>query len=47
MISTGGTIPLRTALLDKNFEGPQQATAFPMAAAAGATYVRLSVSWKG
>ena len=47
MISTGGTIPLRTALLDKNFQGPQQATAFPMAAAAGATYVRLSVSWKG
>jgi hypothetical protein len=47
VISTGGTIPLRTALLDKNFQGPQQATAFPMAAAAGATYVRLSVSWKG
>jgi hypothetical protein len=46
VISTGGTIPLRTALLDQNFEGPQQATAFPMAAAAGATYVRLSVAWK-
>lgn len=46
VISTGGTIPLRTALLDPQFEGPQQATAFPMAAAAGATYVRLAVSWK-
>jgi hypothetical protein len=46
VISTGGTIPLRTALLDKSFEGPEQATAFPMAAAVGATYVRLSVSWQ-
>ena len=45
VIPTGGTIPLRTALLDREFEGPQQATAFPMAAAAGATYVRLGVSW--
>jgi Cellulase (glycosyl hydrolase family 5) len=47
VISTGGTIPLRTALLDKNFEGPEQAIAFPMAAAAGASYVRLAVSWSG
>jgi len=46
VISTGGTIPLRTALLDPEFEGPQQATAFPMAAAAGATYVRLPVPWR-
>ncbi len=46
VIPTGGTIPLRTALLDREFEGPQQATAFPMAAAAGATYVRLGVSWR-
>jgi hypothetical protein len=46
VISTGGTIPLRTALLDRNFEGPQQAIAFPMAAATGASYVRLSVSWR-
>jgi hypothetical protein len=46
VISTGGTIPLRTALLDPEFEGPQQASAFPMAAAAGASYVRLAVSWK-
>jgi Cellulase (glycosyl hydrolase family 5) len=46
VIATGGTIPLRTAILDQAFEGPEQATAFPMAAAAGATYVRLSVAWK-
>jgi hypothetical protein len=45
VISTGRTIPLRTALLDQNFEGPQHAIAFPMAAATGASYVRLSVSW--
>ena len=47
VITTGGTIPLRTALLDPAFEGSEQATAFPMAAAGGATYVRLSVAWKG
>jgi hypothetical protein len=47
VISTGGTIPLRTALLDSNFQGPERATAFAMAADAGATYVRLSVAWKG
>ena len=47
VISTPGTIPLRTALLDPNFEGPQQATAFPMARAAGATYVRLTVGVEG
>jgi Cellulase (glycosyl hydrolase family 5) len=46
VISTPGTIPLRTALFDPNFEGPQQATAFPMARAAGASYVRLPVSWR-
>jgi hypothetical protein len=46
VISTGGTIPLRTALLDPEFQGPQQATAFPMVAAAGATYVRLPVLWR-
>jgi hypothetical protein len=45
VISTSGTIPLRTALLDTNFEGPQHAIAFPMAAATGASYVRLNVSW--
>jgi hypothetical protein len=47
VIPTGGTIPLRTALLDKNFQGPQWPTALPMAAAAGTTYVRLTLSWKG
>ncbi|MGH3054155.1 MAG: cellulase family glycosylhydrolase, partial [Gaiellaceae bacterium] len=46
VITTPGTIPLRTALVDPNFEGPQQATAFPKARAAGATYVRLNVSWR-
>ena len=45
VLSTGGTIPLRTALLDPNFEGPQHAVAFPMAAATGASYVRLTISW--
>jgi hypothetical protein len=45
VISTPATIPLRTAFVDPNFEGPQQATAFPMARAAGATYVRLTVGW--
>jgi hypothetical protein len=45
VISTPSTIPLRTAIADPIFEGPQQATAFPMARAAGATYVRLSVVW--
>jgi hypothetical protein len=44
--STRGTIPLRTAFFDGAFEGSQQSTAFPMAAAAGATYVRLSVPWR-
>jgi hypothetical protein len=45
VISTRGTLPLRTALFDRVFEGPEQATAFPMAAAAGASYVRLPVPW--
>jgi hypothetical protein len=45
VISTPSTIPLATAFTDPNFEGPQQATAFPMARAAGATYVRLNVAW--
>ena len=45
IISTPATIPLRTAFTDPNFEGPQQATAFPIARAAGATYVRLNVAW--
>jgi hypothetical protein len=46
LISTPATIPLRTALFDANFQGPQQSLAFPMATAAGATYVRLNVAWR-
>jgi hypothetical protein len=46
VISTPGTIPLRTGLFDPNFEGPERATAFPMAQAAGATYLRLPLSWR-
>jgi hypothetical protein len=45
VISTPGTIPLRTALFDPVFWGPQRAEALPMARAAGATYVRIFVSW--
>ena len=45
--STRGTAPLRTGFMDSVFEGSQQSTAFPMAAAAGATYVRLAVRWRG
>jgi hypothetical protein len=45
VISTPGTIPLRTSLFDPIFEGPQHATALSMARASGATYVRLSVRW--
>jgi hypothetical protein len=44
--STRGTLPLRTGFLDGLFEGSQQGTAFPMAAAAGASYVRLVVYWR-
>jgi hypothetical protein len=45
-ITTPATIPLRTAFFDRIFEGPEQATAFSMAQAAGATYVRLEVPWR-
>ena len=45
VISTPGTIPLRTGIFDPIFGGPQRATALPMARAAGATYVRIVVSW--
>jgi hypothetical protein len=44
--TTHPTLPLRTAFLDSVFQGSQQAVALPMAAAAGATYVRLTVSWR-
>ena len=46
MITTRATIPLRTAFFDRIFEGPDQATAFGMAEAAGASYVRLEVPWR-
>jgi hypothetical protein len=47
VLSTGGTIPLRTALLAPEFNSPDRDTAFSMAASTGATYVRLPVSWRG
>jgi hypothetical protein len=44
--TTHGTLPLRTSLLDPfTFTGTQQTTAFQMAHAAGASYVRLIVPW--
>ena len=46
VIATGGTIPLRTGLLDPLFGGPDRQAAFAMTEAAGATYVRLSVTWR-
>jgi hypothetical protein len=46
VISTPGTIPLRTGLFDPIFWGPQRATALPMARAAGASYVRLFLEWR-
>jgi Cellulase (glycosyl hydrolase family 5) len=43
---TPGTLPFRTSLLDPyTFTGTQQTTAFQMAHAAGASYVRLVVPW--
>jgi hypothetical protein len=44
--STPATSPLRTALVDPIFSGPQQDAAFRMARASGATYVRLMTSWR-
>jgi Cellulase (glycosyl hydrolase family 5) len=46
VIATRSTIPLRTAFFDHTFESPQQATAFTLAKAAGASYVRLEVPWR-
>jgi hypothetical protein len=46
LIATPATIPLRTAFFDRIFEGPEQATAFTMAKAASASYVRLEVPWQ-
>jgi hypothetical protein len=45
VIATGGTAPLRTALFDPVFSGPEQASAFAMTRSAGATYVILPVQW--
>src|SRR5207244_6280999 len=45
VISTLGTMPLRTAIFDPIFAGPQGPPALPMARAAGATYVRIFVWW--
>jgi hypothetical protein len=45
--STGGTLPLTTAIADPGlFNSGQRATAFTMTRAAGATYARLSVQWR-
>jgi len=46
VIATPATLPLRTGLLDPLFSGPDRQTAFAMAEATGATYVRLSVVWR-
>jgi hypothetical protein len=46
VIATRGTLPLRTGLLDPLFTGSERQTAFAMAQAAGATYIRLSVPWR-
>jgi Cellulase (glycosyl hydrolase family 5) len=46
VIATPATLPLRTGLLDPSFAGSDRQQAFTMAAAAGATYVRLSVDWR-
>ena len=45
VITTAGTLPLRTAFLDPNFDGSDRGTAFAMAQSAGASYVRLRVKW--
>jgi hypothetical protein len=46
VIATPATLPLRTGLLDPAFASSDRQTAFGMAQAAGATYVRLSVDWR-
>ena len=45
VIATPSTIPLRTALFDPIFEGPEGDTALAIARSVGATYVRLPVWW--
>jgi len=46
VIATPATLPLRTALLDPLFSGSDRQTAFTMARATGATYVRVPVTWR-
>lgn len=47
MYSTSGTTQLRTAVVDPFFfGGPQRDAAFAMSRSAGATYVKLGVSWR-
>jgi cellulase (glycosyl hydrolase family 5) len=46
VIATPSTLPLRTALLDPLFSGPDRQQAFTMAQGTGATYIRLSVVWR-
>jgi hypothetical protein len=46
VIATGGTAPLRTALVDPVFTGPRQAQAFAMTRSAGATYVIIRAPWR-
>jgi hypothetical protein len=45
--TTGGTAPLTTAIADPGlYNSSQRADAFKLTRAAGATYARLSVSWR-
>jgi hypothetical protein len=46
VIATRATAPLRTALFDPVFAGPQGASAFAMTRSAGASYVILTVTWR-
>lgn len=46
--STPGSAPLATALVDPSlFSSSQRASAFALSRSAGATYVRIEVSWRG
>ena len=44
---TGSTAPIASGLFDTLFNSPQKSTAFAMTAATGATYARVTVSWRG
>jgi hypothetical protein len=43
--TTGPTAPLATGIVGRSFQGPDRTTAFALASQAGATYIRLMVSW--